>query len=221
MNGKAASLPLAECFVSLQGESTHAGLRCCFIRLGGCNLRCSYCDTAWAWETDRLPLVTMESLLEKVRSFSVKLVEITGGEPLVHPEVPALCQALLDAGYEVMLETNGSMPLDAVPSAVRKIVDCKLPSSGMADQNCEANYALLQKHDEVKFVIGSREDYEFALRVIQAHQLLCKTENLLFSPVWGKISLPDLAAWMIQDQVPARFQIQLHKVIWGADAVGV
>ncbi|WP_176011844.1 radical SAM protein [Victivallis sp. Marseille-Q1083] len=212
---------VVEAFLSLQGESTHAGKLCYFIRLAGCNLRCSYCDTAYAQSAAAGAPRRLAELLDQVRQSGAPLVEITGGEPLEHPNLPLLCQALLTAGLEVLLETNGSRSIAAVPAAVRKIVDCKLPSSGMSAANCFDNFRHLQPHDEVKFVIGDRTDYQYARRVIDEYHLTDSTSHLLFSPVWGSVEPAELAGWIIEDKLPVRLQIQLHKLIWGPDKTGV
>lgn len=211
---------LVEHFLSLQGESTHAGRRCYFLRLAGCNLRCSYCDTRYAWEENCGEPWELEALVEVVLRSGCPLVEVTGGEPLMHAETPELCRMLLAAGEEVLLETNGSLPIDAVPREVRKILDCKLPGSGMAQYNCYENYRLLQKHDEVKFVVGSREDFDFAADVVRRYALPEKTERLLVSPVWGRVKFETLAEWVIASDLPWRMQLQMHKLIWG-DRPGV
>ncbi len=206
---------LVEAFLSLQGESTHAGRRCIFLRFAGCNLACNYCDTLYAHDPKSGEAKSIDELLALARAFPCRLLEITGGEPLINPETPELCSRLLESGFEVMLETNGSLPIDAVPIEVRKILDCKLPDSGMAERNCFENYKLLQKHDEVKFVVSSRWDFDFALKVINQYSLPEKTSNLLFSPVWGRVEFPELAQWIIDAEAPGRMQLQLHKLIWG------
>lgn len=204
-----------EIFASLQGESTHAGRKCFFIRLCRCNLKCSYCDTVYAQSEDSGKEFQIEELVKAVRASGLSLVEITGGEPLCTPETPALCGALLEAGFEVLLETNGSMPIDKVPCAVRKILDCKLPDSGMSEYNLYSNYELLQKHDEVKFVVSSCRDFEFACDVVRKYRLPERTGNLIVSPVWGRIAFEDLAALVIESELPLRMQLQMHKIIWG------
>ena len=150
----------------------------------------------------------------------MKLVEITGGEPLLTPETPALCRALLDAGVEVLVETNGSLSIAPLPPEVCRILDCKLPGSGMAEANDYGNYERLTPRDEVKFVVSSREDFEFACDVIRRYDLAAKTPNLLFSPVWGRVEFADLAAWVVESRLPVRMQLQMHKLIWG-DRPGV
>jgi 7-carboxy-7-deazaguanine synthase len=206
-------LPVIETFTSIQGESTHAGRRCFFIRLAGCNLRCNYCDTTYAWQGGEMR--SIEDLTADAAASGTGLVEVTGGEPLIHAETIPLLQSLLDAGLEVLMETNGSLSIEAVPAAVRKILDCKLPDSGMAEENFTANYAMLEKHDEVKFVVSSRRDFDWAIDIIDHHQLPEKTANLIFSPVWGRVKFDDLAQWIIDSNRPVRMQLQLHKMIWG------
>ena len=211
-------LPVIETFASIQGESTHAGRKCFFIRLAQCNLRCNYCDTAYAWDGGTLRSVA--GLVAEVKASGLNLVEVTGGEPLIHEETPALLQALLDAGLEVLLETNGSVSIENVPQEVRKIVDCKTPGSGMNERNKFSNFALLCPHDEVKFVVSGKEDFHWAVRIIEKYRLTEKTQNLIFSPVWNRISFEELAALVVQCKLPVRMQLQMHKLIWG-DKKGV
>mgnify|MGYP005890398431 FL=1 len=211
---------LVEAFASIQGESTHAGRPCFFLRLAGCNLRCSYCDTGYAQSPEAGRAAEVPELVELVRASGLKLVEITGGEPLLTPETPALCRALLDAGFEVLIETNGSLSIAPLPREACRILDCKLPGSGMAEANDYGNYALLTPRDEVKFVVSSREDFEFGCGVIRRYDLAAKTLNLLFSPVWGRVDFADLAAWVTESRLPIRMQLQMHKLIWG-DRPGV
>ena len=211
-------LPVIETFASIQGESTHAGRKCFFIRLAQCNLRCNYCDTVYAWEGGTLRSVA--GLVDEVKASGLDLVEVTGGEPLIHEETPALLQALLDAGLEVLLETNGSVSIENVPQEVRKIVDCKTPGSGMSERNDFGNFALLCPHDEVKFVVSGKEDFHWAVRIIEKYRLTEKTQNLIFSPVWNRISFEELAALVVQCKLPVRMQLQMHKLIWG-DKKGV
>lgn len=211
---------LVESFTSLQGESTHAGRICFFVRLAGCNLDCNYCDTRYARDFGAGEPATAEELVRLAKESGVGLVEITGGEPLADPETPELCRRLLDAGFEVLLETNGSFSIAPVPCEVRKILDCKLPGSGMAGHNDFGNYALLAPHDEVKFVISGRGDFDYALDVIRRYDLAARTRNLLASPVWGRVSFEELAKWVIDSRAPLRMQLQMHKLIWG-DRTGV
>lgn len=210
-----------ETFLSIQGESTHAGRLCFFIRLAGCNLNCTYCDTEYARDEDSGTAMTIEHLVTQATLSKVRLVEITGGEPLIHADMPALCQALIDEGLEVMVETNGSLPLSLLPPIIKKIVDCKTPSSGMLEYNLYENFHILSDHDEVKFVIQDYLDYEFALTVIEKYNLQKKTSNILLSPAWGKLDPKTLVGWMMADLPPARLQLQLHKILWGPNKKGV
>lgn len=210
-----------ETFTSLQGESTLAGRRCFFIRLAGCNLDCAYCDTRPARDVAAGCERPISELVQQAVESGAGFVEVTGGEPLAAAETPELLRRLLAAGLTVALETNGSLPVKPVPAGVRRIIDYKMPSSGMAERMLPENFTGLTALDEVKMVIGGREDYEFARRVIERFKLAEQPAELLFSPVWGKIEFRDLAAWIIADRLPVRMQIQLHKIIWGADAVGV
>ena len=206
-------LRLCETFASLQGESTHAGRRCFFIRLAGCSHRCSYCDTAYAW--DGGAPMSVEALVDRAKQAGIPLVEVTGGEPMEQSETPLLCRKLLDAGFEVLLETNGAHDLEAVPEGVKRIIDCKTPSSGMADCHDFKNFEHLRDTDEIKFVVGSREDFDYAVKVVDDYLLAEKKCELLVSPVCGKVDLADLAAWAMASGLPFRMQLQMHKVIWG------
>ena len=206
-------LSVCETFSSIQGESTHAGRPCFFIRLAGCSCSCSYCDTEYAKAPGRD--AGIDELLALARGSGLKLVEVTGGEPMEQSETPLLCRRLLDAGFEVLLETNGTIPLDTVPSGVRRIVDCKLPDSGMAERNCVRNYELLGAGDEIKFVVGSRGDFDYAVGVIGKCRLADRGCELLFSPVWGKVEFSALAEWVLESGLPLRMQLQLHKLVWG------
>ena len=206
-------LRVVETFVSLQGESTQAGRKCFFIRLEGCNLSCSYCDTRYAASGGKpMSIGELTELAEKSRT---SLVEITGGEPLLQTETPALCRALLEKGFEVMLETNGALSIEEIPVQVRRIVDCKLPDSGMADRMLVENYALLTARDEVKFVVSSKRDFVYAEKVCAEYDLASKSPHLLVSPVWGRVGLEELADWLIASVHPFRLQLQMHKIIWG------
>lgn len=210
-------LKINEIFYSIQGESSHIGRPCIFVRLTKCNLRCSYCDTEYAfYEGDDQ---TIETIIEKIKSYPCRLVEITGGEPLLQPEVNRLMQKLLDSGFEVLLETSGSLPIIDVPKSVKKIVDFKTPSSNMSKFNCYPLINDLQIWDEIKFVIGNREDYEWSKQLIEQYNLTRWT--VLFSPVWGKIEPKDLSEWILKDGLQVRFQLQLHKIIWPDTERGV
>jgi 7-carboxy-7-deazaguanine synthase len=215
------SLDVYERFASIQGESTHAGLPCFFIRLAGCNLRCRFCDTEYALETAHSSVLTVEDLVQEALRSTLPLVEITGGEPLLQTATPALAKGLLDAGLVVLVETNGSLPIDRLPEGAIRILDCKTPSSGEQDRMDPANYERLGPFDEVKFVLADENDYAYALAVIGRHRLREKTSRLLFGPVWGRLDPAELAAWILRDHAPVRLQIQLHKVLWGPDRKGV
>ncbi len=211
-------LKVNEIFHSIQGESTHAGRPCVFVRLTGCNLRCAWCDTEYAfYEGEDM---TVEQVVERVAGYGCGLVEVTGGEPLMQAEVIDLLEWLLADGCEVMLETGGSLPVDKVPRQVIKIVDFKAPSSGMAGKNRWSILNDLAPHDEIKFVIGDRADYDWALARIEEHSL-ARWHTLLFSPVYGELEPRTLAKWLLQDRLQARIQLQLHKAIWGPDKRGV
>jgi 7-carboxy-7-deazaguanine synthase len=211
-------LKINEIFKSIQGESSHAGLPCIFVRLTGCNLRCTYCDTEYAFYEGKE--MSAADVVKAVEGCGISLVEITGGEPLLQKEVYSLMQALLEKKYTVMLETGGSLSLDAVPEAVIKIMDLKCPSSGEEPRNHYANLGQLTFQDEVKFVIQTREDYDWCKKVLTEYSIPEKTQ-VLFSPVYEKLDLKDLAKWILEDNLPVRLQTQLHKVIWSKDAIGV
>ena len=215
------TIRIAELFASIQGESTYAGRPCFFIRLSGCPYRCSYCDTLFAQDFAYGREYSIDEIIKEVKKSGLMLVEVTGGEPLAQPDTPLLVNALLEAGFEVMLETNGGFDIKPISAKVKRILDCKLPSSKMADKNLYANYQQLTEHDEVKFVVGSREDYEFALNIVRQYDLAAKTANLLVSPVWGTVAFEKIVEWILQDNAPFRFQLQMHKIIWGADKQGV
>ena len=211
-------LKVNEIFHSIQGESTHAGRPCVFVRLTGCNLRCAWCDTEYAfYEGEDM---TVEQVVERVAAYGCNLVEVTGGEPLMQAEVIDLLERLLADGCEVMLETGGSLPIKQVPRPVIKIVDFKAPSSGMAGKNRWSILDDLAPHDEVKFVIADRADYDWAQARIEEHGLVGRY-TILISPVFGMLEPRDLAGWLLQDRHQARLQLQLHKTIWGPDKRGV
>ena len=206
-------LLVCETFASLQGESTHAGRRCFFIRLAGCSHRCSYCDTAYARTGGEA--LSVEALVDRAKQAGIPLVEVTGGEPMEQNETPMLCRKLLDAGFEVLLETNGAHDLGKVPEGVKRIIDCKTPSSGMAERHDFGNFEHLRATDEIKFVVGSRGDLDYAVNVVRDYDLTEKKCELLISPVCGKVELADLAAWVLESGLPLRMQLQMHKIIWG------
>jgi 7-carboxy-7-deazaguanine synthase len=212
-------LTINEIFHSIQGESTHAGEPCVFVRLTACDLRCSWCDTAYAFYEGRK--MSVDEVVAAVDRFGCPLVEITGGEPLLQDEVYPLMEALLSSGRTVMLETGGHRPIDRVPPAVVKIVDVKCPGSGEALKNDWENLNRLAPHDEVKFVIRDREDYEFARDVIARHSLTAKAAAVLLAPVHGELDLKTLSEWILADRLSVRLQPQLHKFIWTPDTRGV
>ena len=211
-------LKINEIYASIQGESSHTGLPCIFIRLTGCNLRCSWCDTAYAFYAGND--LTIEETLQKVDTFGLPLVEITGGEPLLQEDVYPLMEALLKKGYRVMLETSGALPIDKVPQRVIKILDIKCPGSGEEKKNHLENLKLLSPHDEVKFVLLDRADYEWSRDLLRKYDLAPSTQ-VLFSPVYDKLNMKDLSQWILKDRLAVRLQTQLHKVIWSKDAIGV
>jgi 7-carboxy-7-deazaguanine synthase len=212
-------LTINEIFHSIQGESTHTGRPCVFVRLTACDLRCSWCDTPYAFTEGRK--MSLDEVLAQVESFDCGLVEITGGEPLLQREVYPLMDRLLDSGKTVMVETGGHMSLEHVPASVIKIVDVKCPGSGESHRNHWENLGSLAPQDEVKFVIKDRADYEFARDIVSRHQLAGRVAAVLFSPVHGVLDPKDLAAWIHEERLEVRLQLQVHKFIWGADARGV
>ena len=202
---------MSEIFSSIQGESHWAGYPCTFVRLVGCNLDCSYCDTRYARSGGEVWPV--ESVLEVVERAGLATVEVTGGEPLLQEGAAALLEGLVSAGHRVLLETNGSLSLDSVPPGVVVVMDVKAPGSGMAAENCWENLQVLTRDDEVKVVCLHRSDYEWARDALRQRGVLGRV-RVSFSPVCGELSPADLAGWMIEDRLDARLQIQLHRVIW-------
>jgi 7-carboxy-7-deazaguanine synthase len=212
-------LTINEIFYSIQGESTFAGRPCVFVRLTACDLRCSWCDTPYSFYEGSKRSVA--DVVEEVVKFDCPLVEITGGEPLLQDDVYPLMSSLLEKGKTVMLETGGHRSIRRVPPEVIKIVDVKCPGSGEADKNCWDNLAALAPHDQVKFVIADRADYDFAKEVVDRHGLASRTAAILFSPVHGALEPRVLSEWMLEDRVPARLQLQIHKFIWPPETRGV
>ena len=212
-------LTVNEIFHSIQGESTHAGRACVFVRLTACDLRCSWCDTPYAFYEGRKRSV--DEVVDAVERFGCDLVEITGGEPLLQSDVYPLMERLLATGRTVMLETGGHRSIERVPHEVVKIVDVKCPGSGEADKNDWSNLERLDAHDEVKFVVADRADYDFARNVIARYQLERRCAAVLVSPVHGVLEPRALSEWMLADGLPARLQLQLHKFIWSPDTRGV
>ena len=204
---------ITEIFHSIQGESTHAGRRCTFIRLAGCNLRCVWCDSEYTVTGGEK--MSIEEILRSIAKWDCRLVEVTGGEPLAQKESFELVRQLCDEGYEVLIETSGSIDIGEVDPRAKIILDVKCPGSGEESKNHWPNLAKLREHDEIKFVLANREDYDYARRVIGEHRLEGRT--ILFSAVWDQLPIRELAEWLLADRVPARLQTQLHKLIWGEE----
>jgi 7-carboxy-7-deazaguanine synthase len=218
------SLRVTEIFHSIQGESTWAGTPMTFVRLTGCPLRCVWCDTAYAFHGGAL--MSLDHIMTEVEAIGAPIVEITGGEPLVHRNAFALAARLLGAGYTVLVETSGAMDVAPLDPRVHKIMDLKCPGSGESSKNLWSNLDHLTDRDEVKFVIADRADYEWARDVVQERGLGERVRDgslraILFSPVWDAPDLPAMARWILDDRLPVRFQLQLHKLIWGPEATGV
>jgi 7-carboxy-7-deazaguanine synthase len=212
-------LTINEIFHSIQGESTYAGSPCVFVRLTACDLRCTWCDTPYAF-TEGVKR-TVADVVDTVVAFGCRLVEITGGEPLLQDDVYPLMAELQVRGLTVLVETGGHISVDRVPPGVVKIIDVKCPGSGESARNHWLNLGLLGPADEVKFVIRDRADYEFARGVVERHQLAATCAAVLFSPVYGVLPPPELASWILADRLAVRLQLQVHKYIWGAHARGV
>jgi 7-carboxy-7-deazaguanine synthase len=212
-------LTVNEIFYSIQGESTRAGLPCVFVRLTACDLRCSWCDTAYAFfeGTKR----SLDDVVAEVEGYGCPLVEITGGEPLLQEDVYPLMDRLVSGGRTVMLETGGHRPIARVPRAVVKIVDVKCPGSGEAARNDWSNLEALAPHDELKFVVAHRADYEFAREVIERLRLASRCAAVLLSPVHGVLEPRQLSEWILADRLPVRLQLQIHKLIWSPGMRGV
>jgi 7-carboxy-7-deazaguanine synthase len=217
-------LRITEIFHSVQGESTWAGLPCTFIRLTGCPLRCVWCDTEYSFHGGEK--MSLDDIVARIEGIGTKLVEITGGEPLIHRNAFVLAQRLLDNGYTVLVETSGAVDVAPLDPRAHKIMDLKCPGSGEVAKNMWENLDYLTARDEIKFVIASREDYEWARDVIRERGLDRRIEDgslraLLISPVWERADFRELAEWVLEDRLPVRYQIQLHKIIWGAHVHGV
>ena len=219
ISGSAQMLTVNEIFHSIQGESTHAGRPCVFVRLTACDLRCSWCDTPYAFHEGRR--MSVDEVIAKVAEYGCDVVEITGGEPLLQKEVYPLMRRLLDAGQTVMLETGGHLSVDEVPDAVIRVIDVKCPGSGESAKVHWPNLDRLRPTDEVKFVIKDRADYEFAREVVAAHRLADRCAAVLFSPVHGVQDARQLAEWILADRLPVRLQLQAHKYIWDPTTRGV
>lgn len=212
------TLTINEIFFSIQGESSRMGMPCVFVRLTYCNLRCTYCDTEYAFYEGSS--MSIQEIVAKVKSYNCRLVEITGGEPLAQEGVHELFQVLCDLGYEVLVETGGSLDISKVDARVKRVVDMKCPSSGMEKKNYWPNVQHLANTDEVKFVIGNREDFQWALDRIREYGLDKKCP-VLMSCVFGVLQPVDLATWILETQLPIRFQLQMHKYIWEPETRGV
>ncbi len=212
-----AVLRITEIFHSIQGESSHAGRPCVFVRLTGCNLRCVWCDTAYAFHGGK-PMSVAE-VLDRVREYGCPWVEITGGEPLLQEDVYPLMQALVDDDFSVLLETGGSLPIDRVPNGVRRIVDVKCPGSGEVDRNHWPNLEYLREGDELKFVLADRADYDWAANQVRDRKL--GRHVILFSPVHEALDPGEMARWVLEDRLPVRVQLQLHKLLWPGVEQGV
>jgi 7-carboxy-7-deazaguanine synthase len=218
MKQSSSHLLVTEIFHSIQGESTFAGQPCVFVRLTGCPLRCTWCDTAYAFSGGKR--MTVDTIIQEVQRFQSPLVEITGGEPLDQPETFSLISRLCDQQFKVLIETGGAIDVVPVDSRAHVILDVKCPGSGMTDRMHWANLDCLTNKDEAKFVIKDRLDYDWAVDVVRRY-LLSDRSTVLFSPVFGKLSLQSLAEWILHDRLPIRFQIQLHKYIWDPQMRGV
>ncbi len=218
MNNPGA-LTINEIFFSIQGESTNAGLPCVFVRLTYCNLRCVYCDTEYAFYEGKD--MNVEDIISEVDKYNCKLVEVTGGEPLVQENVHELMIKLCDKGFTVMIETGGSLPIENIDKRVKVIMDLKTPYSKMEFKNRYENIEHLKPIDEVKFVVGSREDYEWTKGIIAKYDLTSKVAQVLISPVFSEVENIDLANWILQDNLNVRFQLQMHKYIWHPETRGV
>ena len=211
------SLRITEIFFSLQGEARTVGRPIVFVRLTGCPLRCVWCDTEYSFQGGER--MSLEEVLAQVAAHPTTYVTVTGGEPLAQPECIPLMQALCDKGYQVSLETSGAMAIDKVDDRVEVVLDLKAPDSGESHRNLWENIPLLKAKDQVKFVLASRKDYQWARMQLDKYQLQNRVDDVLFSPVWGQLEPAQLAEWIIEDGLPVRFQLQLHKVLW-QDAQG-
>ena len=210
---------VTEIFKSIQGESSYVGLPCVFIRLTGCNLRCHWCDTAYAFYGGKR--MTTDEVLGRVHELGGKLVEITGGEPLLQKDVAPLAAQLVGEGYRLLIETSGERFVGGLPREVVKVVDVKCPGSGESEKFCFDNLAALEPKDEIKFVVADENDYRYALDFIARHQLHRVVDEIIFSPVFGRLHPRQLAEWILRDGLKVRMGMQIHKFIWEPDAQGV
>lgn len=209
---QSTALRLTEIFHSLQGESRTVGCPTVFVRLTGCPLRCTWCDTAYAFQGGTL--TELSDILATVASYHTRHVTVTGGEPLAQPACHTLLTALCDAGFDVSLETSGALSTAEVDPRVSVVLDLKAPGSGESDRNDYSNVSRLRPHDQVKFVLADRQDYEWAVEKIAAHDLVQRVSDVLFSPVHDQLAPRELAEWILADQLTVRFQLQLHKLLW-------
>ncbi len=216
---KEDTLVIHEIYASIQGESSFAGLRCAFVRTTGCNLRCAWCDTPQAFYGGTR--MAREDVRAKALALGTPLVELTGGEPLLQPAVFPLMSELCDAGKTVLVETSGEADVSRVDPRVHKIMDLKAPGSGESARNRWSNLEHIRASDEIKFVLASREDYEWARSVVRDRALPSRTPNILMSTVFGKLAAREVVRWVLEDAMPVRVQLQLHKYIWPPDAQGV
>ena len=213
------TLTINEIYYSIQGESTWAGLPCVFVRLTFCNLRCNYCDTEYAFYEGKKR--ALSEIQDAVETFGCRLVEITGGEPLLQKNVISLMAMLCDSDYTVLLETSGAHDISKVDPRVHRIMDLKTPGSGEVDKNLWSNIVHVTPRDEVKFVMGSREDYEWSRDKVQQYDLTSRCNAVLFSPIFGRIDPRQIVEWILTDKLNVRFQLQMHKIIWSATQRGV
>jgi len=212
-------LTVHEIYLSVQGESTHVGRPCVFVRLTACDLRCSWCDTPYAFTGGRK--MSIDEVVASVRALNCSLVELTGGEPLLQADAIPLMQRLIDDGFEVLIETGGHLPIDRLPTGVHAIMDVKCPGSGEAEKMHWPNLDVITRDHEVKFVIADRADYEYARKVISTHDLGARAGAVLLSPVHGVQRADEVVHWMLEDHLQARLQIQTHKYIWTPETRGV
>jgi 7-carboxy-7-deazaguanine synthase len=212
-------LTVHEIYLSVQGESTYVGCPCVFVRLTACDLRCRWCDTTYAFTGGRK--MSIDDVVSEVERHGCRLVEITGGEPLLQQDVGPLAERLIERGHTILVETGGHLPIDVLPDGVRAIVDVKCPGSGEAGRMHWPNLDVLSTRDEVKFVIADRADFEYAEDVVRRHKLTERAGAVLFSPVHGVLAPDELAAWILAARLSVRLQLQAHKYIWGAEARGV
>lgn len=211
---------VTEIFKSIQGESTFAGLPCIFVRLTGCNLRCHWCDTAYAFHGGQQ--MTANEVLDRIRQMETKLLEFTGGEPLLQErEIVPVAEELLSDGYRVLIETSGERFIGRLPRAVVKVMDVKCPASGESEKFCFKNLDALERKDQVKFVVGDEDDYKFAVEFLKHYELKRRVDEVLFSPVFGRLAPRLLAEWILRDGLHVRLGLQLHKFIWDPETRGV